>query len=81
MRTINIHEAKTHLSRFVGMAAQGQNIVIARAGEPVARLVPYESSDPMPKKRLGFLLGQFGVTAMVKEAGKEEIQAMFEGRE
>ncbi len=40
--TVNIHEAKTHLSRLVARAAAGEEIVIARAGEPMARLVAYE---------------------------------------
>ncbi len=47
MRTINIHEAKTHLSRLVEDAAQGEEIVIAKAGKPVARLVPL----PKPERR------------------------------
>ena len=40
--TVTIHEAKTHLSRLVARAAAGEEIVIARAGEPMARLVAYE---------------------------------------
>ncbi len=43
MTTINIHEAKTHLSRLVDRAADGEDIVIARAGKPVARLTRIES--------------------------------------
>jgi prevent-host-death family protein len=40
-KTVNMHEAKTHLSKLVQEAAAGQEIVIARAGDPVAKLVPY----------------------------------------
>lgn len=40
MRTVNIHRAKTHLSRLVEEAAAGEEIIIAKAGKPVARLVP-----------------------------------------
>jgi prevent-host-death family protein len=75
MRQVNIHEAKTHLSRLVDMAAQGQTVVIARAGKPVAKLEPYDSAKP--RQGLGFLRGCFGDTAPVKEVGKEEIQALF----
>ena len=39
---VNIHEAKTHLSRLVDRAAQGEEVTIARAGKPVARLVAYQ---------------------------------------
>ncbi len=42
MRTINIHEAKTHLSRFLGQVESGEEIIIARAGKPIARLSRYE---------------------------------------
>jgi prevent-host-death family protein len=43
VRQVNIHEAKTHLSRLVEEAAVGEEIVIAKAGRPIARLVPYVS--------------------------------------
>ena len=46
MQTVNIHEAKTHLSRLVEEAAAGDEIVIAKAGKPIARLVPYEPEEP-----------------------------------
>ena len=48
-RQINIHEAKTHLSRLVEEAAQGQEIVIAKAGKPVARLVPLAADAPVTR--------------------------------
>ena len=75
MHQVNIHEAKTHLSRLVNMAAQGQTVVIAKAGKPIAKLEPYDSAKP--RQRLGFLQGCFGSPALVKEVGKEEIEAMF----
>ena len=43
MQTINIHEAKTHLSRLLEQVAGGEEIVIAKAGKPIARLVPLEA--------------------------------------
>lgn len=49
MQTVNIHEAKTHLSRLVERVAAGEEMIIAKAGKPMARLVPLEK--PMQKKR------------------------------
>jgi prevent-host-death family protein len=51
-KTVNIHEAKTHLSRLLEEAVNGEDIVIAKAGKPKVRLVPVE---PRPKRRLGFM--------------------------
>ena len=51
-----MHEAKTHLSRLVERAAEGEEVVIARAGKPVAKLVRYE--EERNPRELGFLRGQ-----------------------
>jgi prevent-host-death family protein len=56
LRTINIHAAKTQLSRLVDDAARGEEIVIAKAGKPVARLVAL--AEARPKRRLGGLAGK-----------------------
>jgi prevent-host-death family protein len=53
---VNIHEAKTHLSRLVEQAAAGEEVVIAKAGTPVAKLVPYK--DERKPRRPGFLRGE-----------------------
>lgn len=58
MRTVNIHEAKTHLSRLIDEVSAGQEIVLARAGKPVARLVPFHRTR---KRRLGILAGRISV--------------------
>lgn len=58
-KVINIHEAKTHLSRLVEQAAAGREIIIAKAGKPMARLVPMETAA-RPKK-LGQLKGKIRV--------------------
>jgi prevent-host-death family protein len=55
MSVINIHAAKTHLSRLVAAAAAGQEVVIARAGKPVARLVPFTEPPQSERRRLGAL--------------------------
>ena len=52
METINIHEAKTHLSRLVEKAAKGEPFIIAKAGKPMVKVVPLEEEKP---KRIGFL--------------------------
>jgi len=53
MKTVNTHEAKTHLSRLLKRVAAGEEIVIMKAGVPVARLVPLE--DARPARQLGFV--------------------------
>lgn len=58
-RTVNMHEAKTHLSRIVEEVAGGAEVVIARAGKPVARLVPLARAPR--RKRLGLLKGKLRV--------------------
>ncbi len=50
MQPVNIHEAKTHLSRLIERAEQGEEIVIARAGKPIAKLVPFGDSDLRPRE-------------------------------
>jgi len=60
MKTVNIHAAKTHLSRLVEEAAAGQEIVIAKAGKPIARLVPL--LKPRESRRIGALAGQIWIS-------------------
>ena len=59
MKTVNVHEAKTHLSRLLEEVEAGQEVVIARAGRPVARLMPLASQRP--PRRLGILAGRYAV--------------------
>ena len=61
MSIVNIHAAKTQLSRLVDAAAAGEEIIIARAGKPVARLVPFTPPAGSAKRRLGILAGQLKV--------------------
>ncbi len=80
MQTINIHEAKTHLSRFVDQAAAGEEILIARAGKPVARLVALASDKGSPRK-LGQGKGRFTIPDNFDRLHDEAIQRMFESGE
>ena len=78
MTTINIHDAKTHFSRLIERASAGEDVVIAKAGKPVARLVRYvEGGTP---RRLGLMAGQFSVPDDFDSMGTDEIAALFEGR-
>ena len=75
---INIHEAKTHLSRLVEQAAAGEEVIIAKAGRPMARLVPM---NPVSQtKRLGMLRGKVKVPENFNTPLPEDIQRLFEGR-
>jgi prevent-host-death family protein len=57
MQTVNVHAAKTHFSRLLDRAAACEEIIIAKAGKPVAKLVPLTSHHDRPKRRLGALAG------------------------
>jgi prevent-host-death family protein len=76
MRTINIHAAKTHLSRLVDAAAAGEEIVIAKAGKPLARLCPLSQE---PRKRvLGRLRGKLVVPDDFDAPLPDEVLELFE---
>ncbi|OJZ08043.1 MAG: antitoxin [Thiobacillus sp. 63-78] len=78
MQTVNIHEAKTHLSRLLEQVAGGEEIVIAKAGKAIARLVPL---DAAPKKRqLGLLKGKLNVPDDFDAPLTNDELALFEGR-
>jgi prevent-host-death family protein len=72
---VNIHEAKTHLSRLVEQAAKGREFVIAKAGRPMVRVVPIE--PPGATRQLGFLAGHGQIDLDVKQAFAGEIDDMF----
>jgi prevent-host-death family protein len=78
MTVINIHAAKTNLSRLVDQAAAGEEIVIARAGKPVARLVSLESKPP--KRILGLYKGQLKITQDFDAPLPDDVLALFEGQ-
>jgi prevent-host-death family protein len=76
MTTVNVEEAKTHLSRLVAQAAAGEEVIIAEAGKPIAKLVPV--GTPSVKRRLGFLSGMT-VPDDFKTGYAKEIEDMFYG--
>ncbi len=78
MRKVNIYEAKTHLSQLVEAAAAGEEIVIAKAGKPLARLVPLR--DGKGPRKLGCLAGRFHVSDDFDAPLPDDIQDAFEGK-
>jgi prevent-host-death family protein len=80
MRQVNIHEAKTNLSKLIEKAVQGEPFVIAKSGKPMVKVSAY-APPPDPAARLGFLKGRLKVPKDFDSLGRKEIQAMFEGME
>jgi prevent-host-death family protein len=77
-RVVNIHDAKTHLSRIVDEVAAGAEVIIAKAGKPMARLSPI--ATPVKPKKLGLLKGKIKIPADFDAPMDEEVLAQFEGR-
>jgi prevent-host-death family protein len=77
MKTVNVHEAKTHLSRLISETADGETIVIARAGKPVAKLSPI--GPDRPTTRIGFMRGAGTVPDDFDRMDEDAIRASFEG--
>ncbi len=77
MRTVNIHEAKTHLSRLVEQAAAGESFIIAKAGRPLVKVTRLDT--PPQTRRIGFMEGEGSVPDDFNDMGREEIEALFEG--
>lgn len=78
MRTINIHEARTHLSRLVERAAEGEAFVIAKAGRPMVKVVPLGESATGPR-RLGFMSGAARIPEDFDTMGAAVVATLFEG--
>ena len=79
MRTVNIHEAKTHLSRLVERASRGEPFIIAKSGKPLVKVVPLEAPAAGEVRRLGFLAGSISVPDDFDRIGADEIEAAFSG--
>jgi len=78
MPTINIHEAKTQFSKLIEAVSHGEEIVIAKAGKPAAKLVPVQAKKPVRKP--GALKGKMRVAAAFDAPLSDDLQAAFEGR-
>ena len=79
MPTVNMHEAKTQLSRLVERALQGEEIVIARSGKPVARLVPVKQG--LAPRQPGSMRGLIVVPDDFDDPLPEDLLRLFEGEE
>ena len=79
MQTVNIHEAKTNLSKLIAKAVAGEPFVIAKAGKPLVRVVAIDAPEPPKKRRFGMLAGMFPVPDDIKTPFKDEIEEMFYG--
>jgi prevent-host-death family protein len=77
MQRVNIHEAKTHLSRLIEQAARGESFVIAKAGKPLVKVVHLEAPEPGRVRRLGFLRGEITVPDDFDRMGEQGIAALF----
>ncbi len=77
MHTINIHEAKTQLSKLVEQAVNGEPFIIAKAGKPLVKVTKLDAPQATPIKRLGFMQGQINVPDDFDEMGKDEITKLF----
>jgi len=77
MQTVNIHEAKTHLSRLVDQAARGEPFVIAKAGKPLVKVMALNAPEAGKVQRLGFLQGQISVPNDFDQIGREQIEQLF----
>jgi prevent-host-death family protein len=76
METVNIHEAKTHLSRLIAKVAKGESFIIAVAGKPTAKVVPIEETKSAPRV-FGSLEGAFSVPEDFDSMGRKEIEDML----
>jgi prevent-host-death family protein len=79
MRTFNIHDAKTHLSRLVEQAARGESFVIAKAGKPMVKVTALDAPLNAGRRRLGFMRGEFSVPDDFDTMGASEIERAFSG--
>jgi prevent-host-death family protein len=76
MKTINVHEAKTHLSRLLESVEEGEEVIIARAGKPIAKLVPLKSKPRRP----GGLKGKIRIHPNFDAPLPDDVAAAFDGR-
>ena len=78
MKTVGVHEAKTHLSRLIERAVKGEPFVIAKGGTPMVKVMAIDSPSAEQQRRLGFMAGQFTVPDDFDRMGGEEMTRLFE---
>jgi prevent-host-death family protein len=80
MQTVNIHEAKTHLSRLVDQAAKGKVFIIAKAGKPMVKVSPLSEGELKEADKLGFMSGEILVPDDFDSLAASEMIRLFEGK-
>jgi len=81
VQIVNIHQAKTQLSKLVEQAANGESFIIAKAGKPLVKVTAISTPVGSMVRRIGFLEGRFKVPDDFDRMGEDEIAAMFEGEQ
>ncbi|MBO4317959.1 MAG: type II toxin-antitoxin system Phd/YefM family antitoxin [Mailhella sp.] len=76
METYNIHEAKTNLSGILARVVTGESFIVAKAGKPLAKLIPF-AGEQQPRRRTGFLKGHVSVPDDFDDMGADVIAALF----
>jgi prevent-host-death family protein len=79
MKTVNIHQAKTQLSKLVDEAAKGEPFVIAKAGKPMVKVMALTAPTGKQVRRLGFMSGQIDVPDDFDRMGRKKIERLFTG--
>jgi prevent-host-death family protein len=79
MKTVNIHEAKTQLSKLIQEASKGEAFIIAKAGKPVVKVTALGAPTGAQMRRVGFMAGQISVPDDFDRMGREEIERIFGG--
>lgn len=79
MEIVNMHEAKTHLSRLVDKAVNGEAFVIAKSGTPLVKVIALDT--PTSAIRLGFMSGEIAVPEDFDRMGEKQIERLFSGTE
>lgn len=77
MQTVNIHEAKTQLSRLIDQAVKGESFIIAKAGKPLVKVTRLDAPLGGQIRRLGFMEGQITVPDDFDSMGSKEIELLF----
>ncbi len=80
MQTVNIHEAKTQLSKLVEQASKGEPFIIAKAGKPLVKVTSLNAPIGAQIRRLGFLVGEITVPSDFDRMGEAEIARLFGGK-
>ncbi len=76
MQTVNIHEAKTHLSKLIEQAVKGEPFIIANAGKPLVKVTRLDA--PIKPRKLGFMLGELSIPENFDHLGEDDIAQLFD---